>query len=66
MEVTREGDDLVFTPEGASEGMRPVHIGDLTWAEGNARVRFVRRSGRVVELRMDQVSGHYVLKREGG
>lgn len=66
MEVTRDGNQLVFTTEGASEGMRPIHVGDLTWAEGNSRVRFVRRNGRVVELRMDQVSGHYVLKREEG
>lgn len=66
MEVTRDGDALIFTPEGAEEGMRPVHVGDLTWVEGNSRVQFVRRGGRVVELRLDQVSGHYVLKRDGG
>jgi CubicO group peptidase (beta-lactamase class C family) len=63
MEVTRDGNALVFTPEGTTNEMRPVHLEDLTWGMGNTRVWFLRREGRVVELRLDQGSGHYVLKR---
>ena len=65
MTVALDGDDLLFTPRGAGEGMRPVYLGDLTWGSGNTRFTFTRRAGRIVDLRMDQVSGHYVLKREG-
>jgi CubicO group peptidase (beta-lactamase class C family) len=64
MSVTRDGDQLVFTREGTEEGMRPVHIGDGTWALGSTRLFFVRRNGEVAELRMDQGGGHYVLVRE--
>jgi len=65
MDVTREGDDLVLTPAGASEGMRPVHLEGLTWGLGSTRFWFVEEGGRISELRMDQGSGLYVLKREG-
>jgi hypothetical protein len=64
--VSRDDDQLVFTPEGSEEGMRPSHTGDGVWAQGMTRLFFVRREGRVVELRMDQGSGHYVLARQGG
>jgi hypothetical protein len=64
--VSREGEALVFTPEGAEEGMKPVHTGDLTWVLGNTRLFFLRESQGINQLRMDQVSGHYVLMRSGG
>ena len=63
MEVTRDGDALVFTPEGTTNEMRPVHLEGLTWGMGNVRVWFLRREGRIAELRLDQGSGHYVLER---
>jgi hypothetical protein len=63
LEVTRDGDGLVFAPDGAPSPMRPVHLEDLTWGMGTTRLWFLRREGRVVELRLDQGSGHYVLTR---
>jgi len=66
MEVTRDGEALVFTPDGSPNEIRPVHLENLTWGSGNTRLWFVRREGRITELRMDQVAGHYILKREGG
>jgi CubicO group peptidase (beta-lactamase class C family) len=66
MHVTLDGDQLVFTTEGASQGMRPPHLEGLTWGEGMTRAFFVRRDGRIAELRLDQGSGHYVLKRVEG
>lgn len=63
LEVTRDGDALVFTPEGTDNGMRPVHLEDLTWGLGTTRLWFLRQAGRVVELRLDQGSGLYVLRR---
>jgi CubicO group peptidase (beta-lactamase class C family) len=66
VEVTRDGDQLLFTPEGSEEGTRPVHVGDGRWAEGRTRIWFVREGGGVTQLRMDQGSGHYVLRRSRG
>jgi CubicO group peptidase (beta-lactamase class C family) len=63
LDVTRDGDELVVTPNGAPDPMRPVHLEDLTWGMGATRLWFVREEGRVTELRLDQGSGHYVLKR---
>jgi CubicO group peptidase (beta-lactamase class C family) len=63
MEVSAEDGQLVIRPQGMGEEMRPVHLGDLTWGEGSTRVIFRRVNGRVTELHLDQVSGHYVLKR---
>ena len=64
LEVTLDGDALVFIPEGTTHHMRPVHLEDLTWGMGTTRVWFLRNEGRVTELRLDQGSGHYVLKRD--
>lgn len=64
LEVTRDGDALVFSPVGSTNEIHPVHLEGLTWGKGNTRLWFVRKGGAVVELRMDQGSGHYVLKRE--
>ncbi len=65
MVVTRRGNDLVFTPEGADEGAEPVYVGDMTWEEGRTQFRIIREGGRVTQLRVDQISGHYVLGRVG-
>lgn len=66
LHVTRDGDQLVFTPEGARQGLRPAHWEGTTWGEGMTRATFVRREGRVVELHLDQGGGFYVLKRQDG
>jgi CubicO group peptidase (beta-lactamase class C family) len=65
MTVTRRGNDLVFTPEGSEEVSEPVHIGDMTWEDGRTQFHFLREGGRVTQLRVDQISGHYVLLRVG-
>jgi hypothetical protein len=66
LEVTRDGDALVFKPRGTTNEARPVHLHDLTWGMGNTRLWFVREGGQVAEARLDQGGGHFVLKREGG
>ena len=67
VEVTVEGDDLVFTPDGSPNEIRPVHLEGLKWGQGNTLLWFVRAGGgEISELRMDQGSGHYVLKRIEG
>jgi CubicO group peptidase (beta-lactamase class C family) len=63
VQVTRDGDDLVFTTEGSANEMRPVHLEALTWGLGNTRLWFVRDGDRVTGLRLDQGSGLYVLGR---
>jgi len=64
LHVSRDGDQLVFTAEGARQGLRPAHWEGMTWGEGMSRITFVRREGRVVELHLDQGGGFYVLKRQ--
>jgi CubicO group peptidase (beta-lactamase class C family) len=36
-----------------------------TWRHGEDRYRFVRLGGQVVELRFDEINGHYILRRVG-
>lgn len=57
--------ELVFTPEGAPEGMTPLHVGDGVWENGGTRLWFEREGGSVAVLRMSQGAGHYVLRRGG-
>ncbi len=66
VEVTVEGEDLVFTPDGSPNELRPAHLEGLKWGQGNTLLWFVRADGEISELRMDQGSGHYVLKRIEG
>jgi CubicO group peptidase (beta-lactamase class C family) len=66
LHVTRDGDQLVLTAEGAGQGLRPTHWEGMTWGQGMTRVTFVRRGSRVVELHLDQGGGFYVLKRQDG
>jgi CubicO group peptidase (beta-lactamase class C family) len=66
IQVTREDDALVFTPVGTTNAMRPLHLEGLTWGEGSVRAWFVKEAGKVTELRLDQGSGLYVLRREVG
>jgi len=66
LEVSRDGTELVFTPRGASNAIRPVHLEGLTWGQGPVRLWFIRNGRTITELHLDQGSGHYVLKRERG
>ncbi|MEJ2203039.1 MAG: serine hydrolase [Gemmatimonadota bacterium] len=63
LEVTQDGDRLIFTQRGSEEEMRPIHVGGLTWETGMTRLWFVREEGRIAQLRMDHGAGHYVLRR---
>jgi CubicO group peptidase (beta-lactamase class C family) len=62
--VTREGDELVFTPKPGNPA-RPEHLDGLRWVAGNTIFGFVRRDGKIAELYVDSGGGHYVLKRAG-
>jgi len=66
MSVSVDDGALVFTPQGAAEGARPVHVQGMTWEAGATRFWFERQAGGGAVLRMDQGSGHYVLRRVGG
>jgi len=66
MHVTADGDQIVLTAGDARQGMRPAHLEGLTWGEGSTRAFFVRRDGRIAELHLDQIGGHYVLRRVEG
>ena len=62
--VTKERDELVFTPKPGNPA-RPKHLDGLRWVAGNTIFGFVRRDGQIAELYVDQGGGHYVLKRTG-
>jgi CubicO group peptidase (beta-lactamase class C family) len=67
VEVTVEDGGLVVRGPGRDPEVRPLeHVSGLTWRDGGDRFTFVRAGDRIVELRMDVVSGHYVLRPAGG
>lgn len=51
---------------GEQTPQTPRWAGGLRWEVGGLQATFVRRDGRVDELRMDNGGGHYVLRRTGG
>lgn len=63
MIVTRDGEDLVFTRRGQTEGARPAHVGDGVWQMGGSRYSFDVAGGRSFELMLAQGSGRYRLER---
>lgn len=63
MTVARDGDELVFTAAGASEGVRPVHVGEGVWRSGGTRFWFEEGGERARELMMAQGAGRYPLVR---
>lgn len=65
LEVAAEDGELVVREVGSEdeEGTVLRHVSDLTWREGDDRYRFVRAGDRIVELRLDVVSGHYPLRK---
>lgn len=55
---------LAVRPHGSDgEAVTLEHVDGLTWRDGADLYRFVRAGDRIVELRLDVVSGHYVLRR---
>jgi len=63
--VSVENGALVMQPSQGPE-MRPGYRGDLTWTQGGLKLMFVRDSGAITALRVDQGGGHYVLMRTDG
>ena len=54
-----------LTPKIGDGEMRPLAYRDATtFAIGTGRYSFVMDYGRVRELRMDTISGHYILTRQ--
>lgn len=62
MTVSIEDGALVTEIEGRPS-FTPEHLTALTWANGNSLFTFIRKNGRISELRFDVGSGHYVLVR---
>tara|TARA_B110000014_G_scaffold236628_1_gene202005 strand:+ start:124 stop:708 length:585 start_codon:yes stop_codon:yes gene_type:complete len=50
---------------GQASKFEPDYRGDLTWTRGSQEFTFIRQGERIVELRFDSMSGHYVLRRDG-
>lgn len=68
MHVSQGDGGLVFREqhEGQEEPDEPigaVYRSGLTWADGLTDLRFVEEDGQVIELRYEQTSAHYVLRR---
>lgn len=58
-----EGKLLAREAGSDEEGDRLQHVSGLTWRDGTDEYRFVRAGERIIRLRLDVVSGHYVLRR---
>ncbi len=63
--VSVEDGSLTLQPS-QGPAMHPGYRGDLTWSQGALKLTFVRESGVINALRVDQGGGHYVLSRTGG
>lgn len=55
-------DGRLVVADGNNE-VTPSYRDGLRWVNGGTEYVFVRRSGRVAELRVDHIGGHYVLRR---
>lgn len=66
MVVTRDGEQLVLTPNGQERGQRPVHTGNGVWESPGTRITFETAGDRVLALRIAQGSGRYRLTRTPG
>ncbi len=66
VEVTVEDGGLVARGAARGREAQPLeHLSGLTWRHEGRRFTFVPGGERAVELRLDVVSGHYVLRRVG-
>ncbi len=64
LRVTVAGDSAGLTLSlGTGEPRRLHYLEGRTFGVGSARCTFVEREGAVVELRMDQVAGYYILRK---
>lgn len=64
MTVQVETRDGGLQVRGVGQGQDPQpleHVGGTTWRQEDRRLTFDRAGDRVVELRLDEVSGHYRL-----
>jgi hypothetical protein len=66
LHVEASGDTLLAREAGSEEADTLRHAEGLMWRDKGVWYRFVRAGGQVVELRLDMVGGHYVLRRVGG
>ena len=60
------GDTLLARATGSEEADTLRHAEGLTWRHQSDRYRVVSAGEQIVELRLDVVGGHYVLRRVGG
>jgi hypothetical protein len=67
LEIAVADGELVVREVGSEDEEATVlrYVSDLTWRDGGDRYRFVRAGDRIVELRLDVVSGHYPLRKIG-
>lgn len=66
VEVTRGDDGELMIKTGAAEAQPVRWLGGSTFARGPTRFTFVIEDGRAAVLRVDQVTGVYVLARSEG
>jgi CubicO group peptidase (beta-lactamase class C family) len=65
LHVEVSGDTLLAREAGGEEADTLRHGRGLTWRHETDRYRFVRAGDQITELRLDVVSGHYILRRAG-
>lgn len=70
LRIETAGEALLAREAGREEADTLRFASDLTWLgdgpyTGNSRYTFVRTGNRTIELRLDVVTGHYVLRRVG-
>ena len=63
LRIETSGDTLLAREAGSKEADTLRHASGLTWRDETSQFRFVRAGDQVVELRLDVVGGHYVLRR---
>jgi CubicO group peptidase (beta-lactamase class C family) len=65
LHVEASGDTLLAREAGSEEADTLRHVDGLMWKRGTDQYRFVRAGDQIVELRLDVVGAHYVLRRVG-
>ena len=65
LRIEASGDTLLAREAGGEEADTLRHASGLTWRHETDHYRFVRARDQIIELRLDVVGGHYVLRRVG-
>lgn len=65
LRIETSGEALLAREAGREEADTLRHTEGTTWHHETDRYRFVRAGDQITELRLDVVSGHYVLRRVG-